>query len=116
MKEMTSKERFLRMFQHKEADRIPIIDAPWEGTIKRWQREGMPENADWRDYFKVDKVSKFNVDISPQYEVKIIEEDYKQKIYTTSYVVTLRKFKEEDSTPEFLDYKVNTSKIWFSRN
>ena len=75
MKEMTSKERFLRMFQHKEADRIPIIDAPWEGTIKRWQREGMPENADWRDYFKVDKVSKFNVDISPQYEVKIIEED-----------------------------------------
>jgi len=42
MKPMTSHERFQRMFAHQEADRIPIIDGPWEATIERWQREGMP--------------------------------------------------------------------------
>ena len=35
MKEMTSHERFSRMFAHKEADRVPIIDSPWGATIER---------------------------------------------------------------------------------
>ena len=41
---MTSKERFTRMFEHREADRIPIIDSPWAGTIARWKRR-MPTGA-----------------------------------------------------------------------
>ena len=28
MAEMTSRERYQRMFQHREADRVPIIDIP----------------------------------------------------------------------------------------
>ena len=56
METMTSRERFSRMYAHKEADRVPITDIPWQGTISRWQREGMPAGADWREYFGVDKV------------------------------------------------------------
>lgn len=62
---MTTKERFSRMFQHKEADRVPIFDIPWAGAIARWEREGMPKGMDWRDYFDVDKVRTIDVDISP---------------------------------------------------
>ena len=43
---MTSWERFKRMYEHREADRIPIIDEPWSGTLRRWRREGMPEGMD----------------------------------------------------------------------
>jgi uroporphyrinogen decarboxylase len=32
---MTSEERFARMFEHREADRVPIIDSPWAGTLRR---------------------------------------------------------------------------------
>ena len=53
---MTTKERFLRAFRHEEADRVPITDSPWNGTLARWRREGMPANADWREYFGADKV------------------------------------------------------------
>jgi uroporphyrinogen decarboxylase len=113
MNAMTSKERFTRMFEHKEADRVPIIDAPWEGTIRRWQNEGMPVGADWRDYFDVDKVATIGVNTSPNYEEKTIEETDTYRIYTTSSGVTLKKFKVLDSTPQFLDHKVSTSKIWF---
>jgi hypothetical protein len=35
-------QRFTRTFAHQDADRIPIIDEPWDATIERWQREGMP--------------------------------------------------------------------------
>ena len=109
---MTSRERFLRMFEHKEADRIPIIDEPWNGTIRRWKQEGMPADADWRDFFGVDKVETIRADISPRYPEVILEEDEKSFIKTSKWGVTMRHFKQEDSTPEFLDYKVTTPETW----
>ena len=112
MKEMTTQERFARMFAHKEADRIPIIDEPWAGTIRRWHREGMPKGIDWRDYFGVDKVERIHVDISPRYEEKILEETDDYIISTTPWGVTLKNFKFEDSTPEFLDFTITTPERW----
>jgi uroporphyrinogen decarboxylase len=109
---MTTKERFLRMFEHKEADRVPIIDDPWGGTIRRWQREGMPVGMEWEDYFGVDKIGNIGVDITPQYEKKIIEETKDYTIYTTGWGVTQKEFKEQDSTPEFIDFKVTTPDAW----
>ena len=109
---MTSKERIGRMFDHREADRVPITDIPWEGTLARWRKEGMPANADWRDYFGVDKIETISVDISPRFEKKVIEETPDYRISTTEWGVTLKNFKVPDSTPEFLDYRVNTPEKW----
>jgi uroporphyrinogen decarboxylase len=52
------------------------------------------------------------VDISPRYEKKIIEETGDYRISTTEWGVTLKNFKVPDSTPEFLDYRVNTPEKW----
>lgn len=109
---MTTRERFQRMYEHREADRIPIIDSPWAGTLRRWHREGMPEGVDWRDYFGIDKVESIGVDITPRYEVKVLEDTDRYQIATTPWGVTLKNFKELDSTPEFLDYKVTSPEAW----
>lgn len=109
---MTSHERFLRMFQHREADRIPIIDDPWEGTLVRWHREGLPSDIDWRDYFGIDKLTRIGIDISPQYPVRIVEETETSVTKTTEWGVTLRYNKGLDSTPEFLDYTVTDQASW----
>ena len=109
---MTSKERIRCMFDHREADRVPITDIPWAGTLERWKREGMPRDADWRDFFQVDKVEKIRVDISPRYDKVIIEDTKDHVISTTEWGVTLKNFKVPDSTPEFLDYRVNTEEKW----
>ncbi|MBR0464089.1 MAG: hypothetical protein IJJ23_06850 [Clostridia bacterium] len=100
------------MFEHREADRVPIIDSPWAGTLRRWHNEGMPEGVDWRDYFEVDKSETINADITPRYEEKVLEETDRYRIVTTAWGVTLKNFKELDSTPEFLDYKVTTPEAW----
>lgn len=112
MKNMTSYERISRTFEGKETDRIPMIDSPWAGTIRRWKAEGMPADADWRDFFGVDKVASIGVDITPQYETKILEETDRYKIVTSAWGVTMKKFKMEDSTPEFLDFKVCDAEKW----
>lgn len=109
---MNSRERFKRMYEHKEADRVPIIDSPWAGTLSRWRREGMPEGMDWRDYFGVDKAEAIGVDISPRYPVKILEETDRYVIRTSEWGVTAKHFKEEDSTPEFLDFRVSNPDAW----
>lgn len=109
---MTSWERFKRMYEHKEADRIPIVDDPWSGTIRRWHNEGMPAGVDWRDYFDVDKVGIIGIDISPRMPEKILEENDRYYIATSSWGVTMKHFKEEDSTPEFLDFKITDADSW----
>lgn len=112
MSQMTTKERFTRMYEHREADRVPIFDSPWAGTVARWIREGMPEGADWRDYFGVDKVASIGVDITPRYEYKVLEETSHYIIYTSPWGVTMKQFKDADSTPEFLDFTVTTPEAW----
>ncbi|MBE6885082.1 MAG: hypothetical protein E7487_10805 [Ruminococcaceae bacterium] len=109
---MTTYERFKRMYEHKEADRIPIIDSPWEGTIRRWEKEGMPKGMDWCDYFDVDKIVSIGVDITPRFERKILEENDRYYIETSSWGVTMKHFKEADSTPEMLDFKVVDADEW----
>jgi len=109
---MNTYERLKLVYDHKEPDRIPIIDTPWAGTIRRWKREGMPDDVDWRDYFGVDKIETIHVDSSPQFETKVLEETPRYKIYTTEWGATLKNFKEEDSTPEFIDFKIKDAEKW----
>ncbi len=109
---MNSKERITRMLQHKEADRVAITDYPWNGTVRNWIRQGMPESADWRDFFGVDKFEIFGVDVSPRYTQKILEETEEYRIVTTEWGATMKEFRMQDSTPEFLDFKINTPEAW----
>ena len=109
---MDTHERFSRVYAHQEADRIPIIDSPWSGTLRRWRQEGMPLGLDWEDHFGIDKLGCIGADISPRYEVKVLEDTPRYQIVTTPWGVTLKNFKEEDSTPQFLDYKVMDEESW----
>lgn len=109
---MTTKERVTRMFNHQEADRVPIMDSLWSGTVKRWIREGMPSDADYREYFGIDKYAEIGIDISPRYPIKRVSEDERSFVETSKWGATMRFFKEEDSTPEFLNYKVVNEEEW----
>ncbi|MBN1349078.1 hypothetical protein JXJ21_06705 [candidate division KSB1 bacterium] len=112
MDKMTSHERFRRMYEHQPADRVPIIDGPWQATIERWQREGMPENVSFVDFFGLDHVASIGVDNSPRYEEKTIEEDDSTKTFTTKFGATLRQWKHAASTPEFLDFTIVDPESW----
>ncbi|MCL2546456.1 MAG: hypothetical protein FWE06_04590 [Oscillospiraceae bacterium] len=109
---MTTKERFTRIINRQDVDRIPIKDWPWPGTVQRWEQEGLPAGMDYRDYFGIDKVQELWVDISPRYEVEVIEKTDEYTICTNAWGATYKDFGGGESTPEFLDFKVKDSKIW----
>ena len=104
---MTSHERFRRMFAHQEADRVPIIDSPWEATIERWQREGMPGEISYVDFFDLDRfVSMGFTDNSPRYPAQVLEENEREVTYTSAWGVTMKQWKHAASTPQFLDFTI----------
>ena len=100
------------MYQHKEADRVPIIDSPWAGTFRRWYDEGLPRDVDWTEYFDIDKTAGIGCDNSPRYPAKVLEDAPDYQIYTTVWGVTQKSWKFKDSTPQFLDFKVTTHEAW----
>jgi uroporphyrinogen decarboxylase len=112
MEELSSCDRFKRMYEHRDADRVPITDSPWPATIERWQHQGMPEDSDWVDFFGVDRTADISVDNSPQYEQTTVEETDQYVVTTTSWGVTLRNWKHEASTPEFLDFSITDRDSW----
>ncbi len=113
MPPMTSHERFRRMFAHQEADRVPVIDSPWDATIERWQREGMPAGMSFVDYFDLDRfISMQFTDNSPRYPSRLISENETETIYTSSWGVTMKQWKHAASTPQFLDFTITGPDAW----
>ncbi len=100
------------MFDHREADRVPIVDSPWRATIERWQREGMPEDVSYVDYFDLDRIGHVGADSSPRFEERTIEETDEYRIHTTKWGATLKNWKHEASTPEFLDFTIVDRDSW----
>ena len=109
---LTTHERYTRVYAHQEPDRIPVIDSPWAATIERWHREGMPEDVGYVDFFGLDKIAHIDVDNSPRYPVKVIEETDEYIVNTTSWGATLKNWKHIASTPEFIDFRIADPDAW----
>lgn len=115
MEELTSLERIKRMYDHKEADHVPITDSPWGSTIERWKKEGMPGNVSYVDYFGLEKIAgvgTWQVDNSPRFPVKILEETEEYITETSRWGGTQRTWKNKGGVPEFLDFTVKDPDSW----
>jgi uroporphyrinogen decarboxylase len=112
MSEWTTHERVSAMYEHREADRIPITDGPWKTTIERWHREGMPEDVSYVDYFDLDRFYQIHVDTSPRFKAETLEETDEYLVRTTVWGGTERVWKHAASTPEHLDFIVKDREAW----
>ena len=112
MKQLTTHERVERMYNHKEADRVPIIDVPWISALARWQKEGMPSGADFIEFFDIDGICKFEVDNSPRFPVQIMEENERFVVKTTEWGGVVKEFRDIVSSKEFISYSVDSWDSW----
>ncbi|MHB1485651.1 MAG: uroporphyrinogen decarboxylase family protein [Saccharofermentanales bacterium] len=111
--QMTSKERIKRMFEHQTADRIPIMDYPWDTTIKRWHSEGMPVNVEFHKYFGIDKIETIPVNSSPRYDYEVLEETSDFTIYRNCWGTISKLLKDDRAAmPQFLDFVGKTNTGW----
>jgi uroporphyrinogen decarboxylase len=112
MAEMTTWERMRRMYEHREADRVPVTDSPWAATVERWRREGMPQDASYVDFFGLDRFATIGADNSPRYPERVVEETADYVIQTTRWGTTIRNWKHMGGVPEFLDFTIKDPESW----
>lgn len=112
MTSMTTRERFQRIYSHREADRAPIYDFPWQTTLERWRGEGLPDGVDWEDFFGVDRVYQIIVDNSPRYPKRVLEETPEYRLYTTEWGLTLKQWRHIASTPHYEAFTIVDRPSW----
>ena len=112
MAEMTSYERMKTIYDHREPDRLPIIDGPWGTTVRRWHEEGLPEGVSWIEYFDLDRIGGLSVDTSPRLDHWVIEDTDEYIIERNSWGVTTKNFKHTTSTPQDIDFVIDDPATW----
>lgn len=115
MGELTTYERMRRIYEHREADRVPITDWFWESTAARWRKEGLPAGCDLEEYFGLDLIPTLEIedlDTSPRFEHIIIEETDTYRIERNAWGVTTKNFKPVSSTPQDLHFEIKDPESW----
>ena len=108
---MLPKERILAAIKRKETDRVPFTDNPWETTIRRWRKEGLPPRKCAADYFEFE-TAQFGPDTSFMLRRKTLEETDEYEIFTDNCGATLKNWKNSTSTPELIDFYLTTRERW----
>lgn len=117
---MTGRERWRRIFNYEKVDRIFNCEFGWwSDTLKRWHKEGLPEEVDSNPkgdiYFNFDKEAGIPIKMGllPSFEEEIIEETEKYIIKKDATGTTLQIFKDGSSTiPHYIKFPVETREDW----
>ena len=109
---MTSRERIRAALEHREADRVPFWESYWGGTLARWRREGLPEDADPATYFGLDATHHTGYDWSLQLPTEVIEDTEDHVITRTNNGVLSKSLKGHDSTPLWWDFPLTNRASW----
>ncbi|MCX7590639.1 MAG: hypothetical protein N2255_03320 [Kiritimatiellae bacterium] len=110
-REMTSQERVRTAIARQEPDRVPIRDSPWTATVRRWQREGLPDNKSCDEFFGYDLRCLY-ADLTPRFPVKVLAEDEEYIVETTPTGGIRRNHKDYSTTPEVIECPIKTKDDW----
>ena len=109
---MTSRERVLKALKHEEADRIAIQDSPWQATITRWRKEGLPPEIPVEEYFEYE-FTQIGFDASPRFPVKVLEKNENYILEQIPTGAINRNLRDYSSTPELVERPIKKKEDWF---
>jgi len=108
---MTSQERVKTAIAREIPDRVPIYDAPWSATEKRWHEEGLPEGKTAADHFGYDIVC-IGADLTPRFPTKTLEENEEYFIATTAEGGIRKNHWDYSTTPEVIECPIKKKDDW----
>lgn len=109
---MTSKERILAAFEHREADRVPMWESFWPSTMERWKSEGLAEGTDLNQRFGLDPANHTGIDWTAQFPTEVVEETDEYIIVRTANGTLSKDFKHHATTPHWSDYPLRDRATW----
>jgi uroporphyrinogen decarboxylase len=108
---MSSQQRVRTAIARQVPDRVPIHDGPWEATVRRWHRQGLPEDKSPADYFGYE-IWSCAADLTPRFPVRTLEENEEYVVETTPFGGVQRNHRDYSTTPEIIDTPVKRKEDW----
>jgi len=108
---MNSRERVKLALEHREPDRVPIHDSPWQATLDRWRAEGLPSGIPPSDYFGYE-LARLGADTSPQFPVEVLHEDNEYIVERTCFGGVRKNHRDYSTTPMIIDYLCKSREDW----
>jgi uroporphyrinogen decarboxylase len=108
---MDSRERVKLALGHREPDRVPIHDNPWDATVDRWRSEGLPSGVPPSDYFGFE-IFGFGADTSPQFPIEVLSEDEEYIEERNSFGGIRKNHRDFSTTPMIIDYPCKSREDW----
>jgi uroporphyrinogen decarboxylase len=84
----------------------------WPETIKRWRKEGLPEDVEPLDFFGMDTITQFRFDCSLRLPEKTLEDTPEWRIIVNKDGVTVKSWKNNYATPLEMDFAIKTREDW----
>jgi uroporphyrinogen decarboxylase len=108
---VNSCERIKTLLAFQEPDRIGKTDAYWEDTLARWHTEGLPLDANVKDYFGFDIEPVF-LDASLRMPERLIEETNEYTVREDKIGYTAKQWKGRAGALGYLDHVIKTRDDW----
>ena len=113
---MNTRELFDAIMHYGDFDRMPVFHwTGWGETVARWQREGLPEDADQHAFFNASPLMRgipINLDLFPLFEEEVLEETERWVVKRQNDGVVAKLFKGKSSIPHYMDYILKDSTTW----
>ena len=114
-KTMTNRDRFLRTLRYEPVDRRPLhLVGPWQETLVRWWREGLPEGTDPQAFLGIADYGYPLANVTPiaglhpMFERKVLREEGDSVYLIDRFGRTVHDFKNSTTIPEWLDFAVKS--------
>ncbi|HZK62454.1 MAG TPA: uroporphyrinogen decarboxylase family protein [Anaerovoracaceae bacterium] len=108
---INSQERVRQLINRQPTDRIAIMDSFWQKTMQDFHSQGMPTSESAEEYFDLD-IRFISVDQSFHLPRIILSEDEEYIDAKDEWGTSTREFKDQPSTPGFLEFAVKTREEW----
>lgn len=120
---MNERERYAATAAFQAVDRAFLLPPwPWEETLSRWRREGLPQDAPLTGYFQTDREEGFPLAMQGRYgphlhpplERKVLSETSEYLVVRDEEGNTVRLFRNDParSMPEWIEYPMKGRDEW----
>lgn len=121
---LSSRDLLNAMLHHSPFDRVGIYDhGPWFETYQRWIKEGYPtQTAENGQQVPVNYAEHFRYDMFLAYGWfdqmplrgcrEVVAEDAESITTRSGAGATVRNWKHQSSTPEYVDFRMTSREIW----
>ena len=108
---MNSRQRWKWALGLREPAQVPIHDSPWDATIERWRKEGLPADISASDYFGYE-MARFCPDLGPQLGCEVLEENEEYITQRNHFGEVVRNHRDRSTTPQIIDSPIKNRGDW----